>query len=108
MLSEQRDFMRVDEFGFDPLLDQSYEAIEGVSSYQTQTVKAQEEFNPGLISFNYYRDVRWWRAIMVYNAIEDIWDIKAGMKVRIPDINEMTTRLQRVKAENTVATVVTF
>lgn len=108
MLSEQRDFMKVDEFGFDPLLDQSYEAIEGVTSYQTQTVKPQEEFNPGLIAFNYYRDVRWWRAIMVYNAIEDIWDIKAGMKVRIPDINEMTTRLQRVKAETTVATTVTF
>lgn len=108
MLSEQRDFMSVDEFGFDPLLDQSYEAIEGVSSYQTQTVKAQEEFNPGLISFNYYRDVRWWRAIMVYNAIEDIWDIKAGMKVLIPNINEMTTRLQRVKAESTVASVITF
>lgn len=108
MLSEQRDFMRVDEYGFDPLLDQSYEAIEGVTTYQTQTVNAQQEFNPGLISFVYYRDVRWWRAIMVYNAIEDIWDIKANMKIRIPDINEMTTRLQRVKAENTVSTVVTF
>jgi len=108
MLSEQRDFMKVDEYGFDPLLDQSYEAIEGTTTYQTQTVKPQEEYNPGLIAFNYYRDVRWWRAIMVYNAIEDIWDLKAGNRIRIPDINEMTTRLQRVKTETAVSNVITF
>lgn len=108
MLSEQRDFMKVDEYGFDPLLDESYEAIEGVSSYTTQTVKPQEAANPGLIAFNYYRDVRWWRAIMVYNAIEDIWDIKSGQRILIPNINEMTTRLQRVKSETAVQTVITF
>jgi hypothetical protein len=45
---------------------------------------------------------------MVYNAIEDIWDLKAGMRIRIPDINEMTTRLQRVKSETAVSTVITF
>lgn len=45
---------------------------------------------------------------MVYNAIEDIWDIKAGNRILIPNINEMTTRLQRVKSATAPQTVITF
>lgn len=98
MLYHQYEFTKVDEYGIDPLLDDSYDAVYAVTSSVTHTVKAQEKYNPGLISFNVYNGtVMWWRHIMVYNGIDDVWDLKEGMRIRIPDINEMTTLLQRAK-----------
>ncbi len=108
MLYDQREFVQVDAYGIDPLLDVSYDAIEGVQTFTTQTVKATEQYNPALISYNVFRTIKWWRAIMVYNAIEDIWDIKEGMKIRIPNVNEMTTRLQRAKGAVAGTKVVTL
>ena len=93
----QREYLRVDEFGVDPLLDESFDAITGTSSYRDYTVNSSEQFNPGLISYNAYRTAKWWRAIMVYNGYTDIWEIVENAKIRIPDINEMSTRLQRAK-----------
>ena len=104
-VSKQSEFVRVDTFGIDPLLDLSYEAIEGVTSYRMHVVTASEQFNPALISFNTYRTANWWRAILVYNGLVDTWEVIAGNKLKIPDINEMTTRLQRAKAtgpQNTI------
>lgn len=42
----------------------------------------------------------WWRHIMVFNGIDDVWDIVEGLRIRIPDINEMTTLLQRAKNDS--------
>lgn len=108
MLFDQREFVRVDEYGLDPLLDESYAAIEGVESYVSYTVNAMEQFNPGLISFNAYKTIKWWRAIMVYNGLDDIWEITQGMKLKIPNVNEMTTRLQRAKVTGAESSVVTI
>jgi hypothetical protein len=108
MLYNQREFVRVDSYGIDPLLDVSYEAIEGVESYTPYTVNAMEQFNPGLISFNAYRNIKWWRAIMVYNGLDDIWEITQGMRIKIPNVNEMTTRLQRAKASSSESSIVTI
>jgi len=107
-LYDQREFVRVDAYGLDPLLDTSYEAIEGITSYSSYTVNDMEQYNPGLISYNVYRTIKWWRAIMVYNGIDDIWDIKQGMKIRIPNVNEMTTRLQQAKGNAAGTTIVTM
>lgn len=95
---DQREFVSVDEFGIDPLLDPSYEAIEGTTSFRQYTVNASEQFNPALISYNVYRTPKWWRAIMVYNGYTDFWEIVENAKIKIPDVNEMSTRLQRAKA----------
>lgn len=101
MLYDQREFTKVDEYGIDPLLDESYDAINAVSSSATYTVNAEEKFNPALISFNVYNGtIMWWRHIMVYNGIDDVWDIVEGMRINIPDINEMTTLLQRAKNDS--------
>lgn len=108
MLYDQRDFARVDAYGLDPLLDASYEAIENVESYSTLTISAAEQFNPGLISYNAYRTVKWWRAIMVYNGLTDIWEIVQGSKIKIPNVNEMTTRLQRAKADGASTQTITL
>ena len=108
MLYHQYEFMKVDEYGIDPLLDDSYDAINAVTSYSTYTVKAPEKFNPALISFNVYNgNMMWWRHIMVYNGIDDAWDLVEGMRIRIPNINEMTTLLQRAKNASQQS-VVTF
>jgi hypothetical protein len=108
MLYDQREFVQVDAYGIDPLLDVSYEAIEGVETFTTHTVNAMEQFNPGLISYNAYRTIKWWRAIMVYNGLDDIWEITQGAKIKIPNVNEMTTRLQRAKGSVAGSNVVTL
>lgn len=101
MLYHQAEFARVDEYGIDPLRDDSYDAIYAVTSYTMYTVKASEKFNPALISFNVYNgNMMWWRHIMVYNGIDDVWDLVEGMRIRIPNINEMTTLLQRAKNDS--------
>lgn len=101
MLYDQREFTKVDEYGIDPLLDDSYDAVYAVSSSIPYTVKAEEKFNPALISYNVYNGtIMWWRHIMVYNGIDDVWDIVENLRIRIPDINEMTTLLQRAKTDN--------
>ena len=105
---DQREFTRVDEFGIDPLLDDSYDAITGTTSFRPYTVNAAEQFNPALISFNTYRTAKWWRAIMVYNGYTDIWEIVENTKIKIPDINEMTTRLQRAKVGGSNSVTVTL
>lgn len=105
---DQREFVTVDEYGIDPLLDPSYEAIEGTTSYRTYTVNATEQFNPALISFNVYRTPKWWKAIMIYNGYMDIWEILENSKIKVPDINEMTTRLQRAKTDANSSVVVTL
>jgi len=107
-LYDQREFISVDEFGIDPLLDDSYDAITGTTSYRDYTVNAMEQFNPGLISYNVYRTPKWWRAVMVYNGYVDIWEITEGAKIRVPDINEMTTRLQRAKTSTASSVTLTL
>lgn len=108
MLSDQREFASVDEYGMDPLLDDSYAAILAVSSSTSYTVKAQDQYNPALIAFTQYRDVRWWRAIMIYNRLDDLWDLKEGMRIALPNVNEMTTRLQKLKSATASNNVVTI
>ena len=105
---DQREFVSVDEFGIDPLLDESYDAIAGTTSFRNYTVSTTEQFNPGLIAYNAYRNVKWWRAIMVYNGFIDIWEITENTKIKIPDINEMTTRLQRAKVGTTSSVTLTL
>lgn len=104
-LTNQSTFITVDEFGPDPLSDESYDAILAVKSSTPYTITAPEQFNPALTSFENYRTGVWWRAILIYNNIDDVWDYKEGMKIRIPDVNEMTTRLQRVLSAQRRATV---
>lgn len=101
MLADQREYIVVDQYGPDPLLDDSYDAIRAVTSSTTYKVTAVDQYNPALIAFNVYRNKKWWRAILVFNAIDDLWDLKEGMTINIPDINEMTTLLQRLKSVNT-------
>lgn len=98
MIYHQYEFMKVDEYGIDPLLDESYDAVYAVTSYTPYTVKAEEKYSPALVSFNVYNgNMMWWRHILVFNGIDDAWDLKEGMRIRIPNINEMTTLLQRAK-----------
>lgn len=105
---DQREFVIVDEYGVDPLLDPSYEAIEGTTSFRQYTVNATEQFNPALIAYNVYRNAKWWKAIMIYNGYMDIWEIVENTKIKIPDINEMSTRLQRAKTGANSSIVVTL
>ncbi|MNR17208.1 hypothetical protein D3C85_1338540 [compost metagenome] len=106
MTANHRDYLVIDEFGIDPLLDKSYDAITAVRSFTYHTIEPSEHHNPALISFNMWRTTAWWRVVMVYNNIDDLWDVVEGLRIKIPDVNELTTRLQKIKAVVVERTVV--
>lgn len=93
-------FLVIDELGIDPLRDKAIDAIKETIGFEFYKVKSGERNNSPLISFNVYQDEKFWWHIQVYNDIDDMFEIKAGMQIKIPDMNEMTTRLQTALNQN--------
>jgi CTP:phosphocholine cytidylyltransferase-like protein len=105
-LSQRSTFQTIDELGIDPLRDKSIDSIMAVVGYSQYTITHNERYNAPLISYNAYRDENFWWHIMVYNGIEDTWELKPGVILRIPDMNELITRLNDVMTSiKTVRTV---
>lgn len=105
-LGQHSIFLTIDELGIDPLRDKSIDAIMEVKSFEFYTVRSDEQKNAPLLAFNVYRNETYWWHILVYNKLDDMFELKVGMQLRIPDLNEMTTRLQAALSEDkTVRTV---
>ena len=101
-------FLVIDEHGIDPVRDKSYNAILETVAHSTHTVTPSERHNAPLISYNEYRDERYWWCILVYNGIDDMFSIQPGMVLKIPNISEMSTRLGRILQPRTTAKIVRF
>lgn len=104
-LGDHSEFLIIDELGIDPLRDKAIEAIQAVQLFTTYTIKSSERYNAPLIALNKYRNEKFWWHIMVYNDIDDMWEIKPGMVIKIPDMNEMVTRLTKALDVQTTSTV---
>lgn len=89
----------VDEIGVDPLRDKSYDAIMSIGTYSPHTVKVEEEFNMPLLSYNVYLNEEYWRVLMVFNGLLDMFELKAGMRIRIPPLALVTAALNNVLLE---------
>lgn len=93
-------FLVIDELGIDPLRDKAIDAIKETKGFEFYKVLSGEQNNSPLIAYNVFRDEKFWWHIQVYNDIDDMFEIKAGMQIKIPDMSEMTTRLQAALNEN--------
>lgn len=92
-ISMQSTFQVIDELGIDPLRNEAYDAVQSVVAYSLYTVKPQEEHNMILLSYNVYSNENYWWAIMMYNGIADMFAVKAGMRIKIPEFGSMVTAL---------------
>lgn len=104
---EASSFLVVDEYGIDPLRDKSHDAVMSVRNYTWHVVKPEERHNAPLIAYNAYSNPEYWRYIMMYNGIMDMFEIKEGMRLRIPAQQTLVSLLNDVLAirPNTVKTV---
>lgn len=89
----------LDEMGIDPLRDKSWEAITNVKSYREHLVTQDQERNAPLISYINYSSIKYWWIIQVYNGIPDMFSIKAGDVLKIPDLSLITSALVAVTAQ---------
>lgn len=99
MITDAKTFTVVDELGIDPLRDKSYDAILSVSQYTWYTVKSEERHNGPLLSYNVYNNPDYWRVIMVYNGIIDMFALKEGMRIKIPAHQMIVSALNNIQAE---------
>ena len=67
-------------------------------SYIVQDVDIQR---PDIISFKFYGKMNYWWIIMKINKIEDVWnDLKAGMSLNMPNVNDIEDFNVKVKKKN--------
>lgn len=100
-------FAVIDELGIDPLRDRSYEAITSIQEYRYHVVQPEEQFNAPLIAYNVYLNEEYWRVLLIYNGIADMFALKEGMRIKIPALSLVASALTYLLAEqsNRIATV---
>lgn len=102
---EAATFQVVDELGIDPLRDKSYDAVMAVRNYTWHTVELAEENNGPLLSYNVFSNPDYWRYIMMFNGLLDMFEIKAGMRLKIPAHQELVSQLNNTLIDRDVRTV---
>ena len=85
----------IDELGIDPLNDRGLTAVSNETLYSLYIVPQQHAGRPDLISYKFYKVVDLWWAILAYNGISDVRSITVGTTIKIPDYNEVLTRLSQ-------------
>jgi hypothetical protein len=85
----------VDEYGIDPLNDKGLTAVSNVTRYSIYNINQNHAGRPELISYTFYKTVDLWWAILAYNGISDVRLLTVGTNIRIPDFNELMTRLSQ-------------
>lgn len=98
-ITEASTFIVVDELGIDPLRDPSFDAIMSVRQFSWHTVAPQEQHNGPLLSYNVYDNPEYWRVIMIYNGIIDMFELKSGMRIKIPAHQMIVSALNNILAE---------
>ncbi len=88
----------VDEMGIDPLRDSSWDAIQTITQYTEHVVTQDEERNTPLIAFEYYGDVKYWWIIQVYNGLPDMFGVKTGTRLKLPNASLVLSALARLGA----------
>lgn len=96
-------FAVIDELGFDPLRDRSFDAIHSVTAYTFHKVAPEEQHNAPLLAYNVYLNEDYWRVILVYNNIADMFALKEGMRIKIPALSMIATRLTGLLNETQTA-----
>lgn len=77
--------VHADRFGIDPVRDKMASDIAKIVQYSDYTVSQDDVGNIPLVAFDHYNDVELYFVILEYNGIGNMFDIKAGDVIRIPD-----------------------
>jgi hypothetical protein len=96
---DRLEYLRVDQYGVDPLSSAIYPALHRLPVYLQRYVTDDEAGNPPLISFRVYSSATvdlWW-AVMEYNGIISSKQIVAGLFMRFPDYGALLQLLQNVQ-----------
>jgi hypothetical protein len=89
----RRTFMVVDELGVDPLRDRSIDAILSVTRWVWFEVDQTTEFNLPLIADKVYSEPDWWWIILIYNGLTDAFQVKRGIRLKVPAAPDITSAL---------------
>lgn len=92
-VTQGQTFAVIDEYGIDPLLDKSVDVIKSVVNYSYHTVTPDEEHNGPLLAYNTTSDPANMRCILIYNDIVDMFQLKSGLRVKIPSMAELAPKL---------------
>lgn len=89
----------IDELGIDPLLDSSWDAIQGIKEHTEYVVDQTEEKNVPLISFRFYGTYKYWWVIQMYNGLADSFTLKAGTILKMPSSASIISRLVDIQTK---------
>lgn len=98
-ITKAKTFAVIDELGIDPLRDKSFDAIMGITNFKYHVIAAEEEHNMPLVAYNEYMNEEYWRVLMIFNGIADMFALKAGNRIKIPALALITTALNNVLTE---------
>lgn len=107
-ITQAKTFAVIDELGIDPLRDKSFDAIIGIKNFRYHKVQPEEQHNMPLIAYNVYLNEEYWRVLMIYNGIADMFTLKSGMRIKIPALALITSALTNILAETPDSTTVRF
>lgn len=102
---EASSFLVIDELGIDPLRDKSHNAIASIEAYTWHTVQTEEQHNAPLLSYNVYSNPGYWRYILMYNGILDMFELTAGLRIKIPSQQLVVSVLNNARVDTAVRTV---
>lgn len=98
-ITQAKTFAVIDELGIDPLRDKSFDAIIGIRNFKYHTIAAEEQHNMPLVAYNVYLNEEYWRVLMIYNGIADMFALKMGQRIKIPALALVTSALANILAD---------
>ncbi len=101
---DAKSFLVIDELGIDPLRDKSHDAVNSIPVYTWYTVRPEESNNAPLLSYNVYSNPGYWRYIMMYNGILDMFALTEGMRLKIPSQQLLVSVLNNILISTEVKT----
>ena len=76
------------------LYHRSKETYTAQKNYKVYEVTSKMAYRPDLVSQVAYGDWRYWWVILESNDLQSLADLKPGLTLRIPHIDEATIRIQ--------------
>ena len=92
--------LHFDEDNFDPLTSRFLEDLKGIEPKGTYLVQ-REEGRPELLAFNIYGNVQYWWVLLYYNDILEPDDLKVGLTINYPSIEDLEDLFFSMKARET-------
>lgn len=106
----RQNFVKVDEFGIDPLNDLLASVLENVTQSRSHTVSEDEVGHIGLIALREYDSTEEVLAfaILEYNALGTEFNLVAGQTIQIPNVAQIRAALSAPSTSSTLKRTVSI